>query len=154
MADDLLGWKGWRERVKRWRDRLEEVWGERVKVWLGVLMILYFGGAAVMASYQGLDRAGYLSHTEVTDITVSPNWLVGETRQCNSPVLHGSDATGAGKPHGYAMGVVVCDDSPVKTFSVTFYGRTEQREYSGIQWSCTKGSSAFTCKQTGGSHNQ
>jgi hypothetical protein len=122
----------------------------RQDLWLGVLLWFGFLGAVAYGVHRGLDHLGYISHAVVTDITVSSNWLVGETKRCSSPVLLGRDATQANKPNGYAMVVVVCDDSPVKTFTVTFYGRTEQPEYSGVQWSCLGESGSFTCKQTGG----
>jgi hypothetical protein len=126
--------------------------GKKLKAWFSVLfglgIILYFGGAFVVFIYQGIDATGNISHTETTDITVSSNWLIGEIKECTSPVLH--DGSQPRKPYGYALGFITCDDSPLKTFKVTFYGRREQGEYSDVEWSCIREPATFTCKQTGG----
>ena len=126
-----------------------EGWGSRILAVLGLLMIMYFVGALVVFFYQAVDHVGYISHTEVTEITVSSNWLDGEIKQCDSAVLL-SGAASAGKPYGYAISAFVCDDSPLKTFTVKFFGRTVQPEYVEVQWNCRRELDTFTCKQTGG----
>jgi len=104
------------------------------------------------------DRSGYLIHSEVTDITVSADWRVGERKVCVSPIIHGQKASMEHKSEGYAMSIVACDDSPTETLKVAFYGRTKQPDYDGVQWNCIRNklswreAAAFTCKQTAGLH--
>ena len=104
------------------------------------------------------DRWGYLRHSETTDITVSADWSVGESKVCVSPIVHGQKSSIKHKPDGYAMGIVACDDSPTETLKVAFYGRTKQPDYDGVQWNCIRNKlawwegAAFTCRQTAGLH--
>jgi hypothetical protein len=96
-----------REDLRRLGEDLRS-FGKKLKTWFSVLfglgIILYFGGAFVIVIYQVIDATGNIPHTETTDITVSSNWLMGETKQCSSPVLR--DGSQPSKPHGYAMGVL------------------------------------------------
>ncbi len=64
--------------------------------------------------------------------------------------LNAAGAAQLGKPVGYAMSGVTCDDGPEHKMKVTFYGRQVQTEYNAVSWRCTKGMISFTCYQTGG----
>lgn len=55
---------------------------------LGCIFTLAFFAFIVYVGWNAADTAGYLDHRIETQITVSPNWLLGETKACNSPVLH------------------------------------------------------------------
>jgi hypothetical protein len=127
---------------------------------LGYLILLLIVGGLVYAgvhwSWTTLDGMGWIAHTVQTKITVSPNWMVGETKTCSSPILTGNDAAIEHTDEGYALYLIACDDSPVETFEVMFYGRKEQPEYRSVQWSCERREpnsfkkTVFNCKQTAG----
>jgi hypothetical protein len=123
---------------------------------LGCIFAVAFVVGIIYACWIAADSSGYVSHTAMTDITVSPGWMVGESKVCTSPVLNSREATPLNKPDGYAISLINCDDSSAKTFKVVFYGRTAQPEYEGVVWNCARNelswdeSAAFTCKETFG----
>ena len=123
---------------------------------LGCMFVVLVFSAIVYGCWVAADSWGYVSHTTMTDITVSPGWMVGESKVCTSPVLNSREATPLNKPAGYAISLIDCDNAPAKTFKVAFYGRTEQPEYDGVLWNCARNEvssgegTAFTCKETGG----
>lgn len=129
-----------------WRDSDLKV---VVTAWLYVtlfLLVCY----AIYGGYEWFDSAGWISHSEDTVITAGSNWLIGESKGCFSMPLNAASAAQLGKPVGYAMPSIKCDDGPEHRMKVTFYGRRVQAEYSAVSWSCTKGMISFTCYQKGG----
>jgi hypothetical protein len=118
---------------------------------LGCLILLAIPIAIVYFSYQGVVSSGWMPHTVETQITAQQNWLVGETKECLSTPLDAEVARSLGKPNGYALSHISCDDGPEHTIKVNFYGAGEQPDRSWLSWKCTRNSEDFTCKQTGSS---
>jgi hypothetical protein len=122
----------------------------------GCLILLFFVGYAIYGGYEWLDTMGWISHREDTVITAGSSWLVGESKECWSAPLNAEGAAQSGKPIGYAMSSVTCDDGPDHSMKVTFYGRKVQAEYKAVSWRCTRNEvsflndNSFTCYQTGG----
>lgn len=122
----------------------------------GCLILLCFVGYAIYGGYKWLDTMGWISHREDTVITAGNSWLVGESKECWSAPLNAEGAAQSGKPIGYAMSSVTCDDGPDHSMKVTFYGRKVQAEYKAVSWRCTRNEvsffndNSFTCYQTGG----
>jgi len=123
----------------------------RIRTGIGFLLLLYFVGSAIYAGYEWLDTMGWISHQEDTSISVSSNWLAGESKECGSVPLNTQAASQLGKEVGYAMSDVSCsDDAPKHLMKVTFYGREVQPEYNVVTWRCNRDLASFTCYQTGG----
>jgi hypothetical protein len=112
---------------------------------LGVLAAICYG------IYTGIDSVGWMSHREDSVITAQANWFVGESKDCMSYPLDDKTAQAMGKTRGYAISKINCDGGPEHNVKVTFFGRTEQPEYSWINWRCTRNEDSFTCKQSGNS---
>ena len=108
----------------------------------GCLIFLGVLGAAIWCGYQLMESAGYISHTVEAVITAQGNWIVGESKECTSPIRE--------TPFTY----VSCDDGPEHKVKITFYGREKQGRNVAI-WDCKRNDvsfmndTAFTCKQTG-----
>ena len=92
---------------------------------------------------------GYAHHSVDASISVQQNWLVGETKECNSVVLDSSLAQQLGKEPGYVAEWIKCDDGPKHTITVNLYGRLNQPEHRIAYWRCTREAEGFTCRQTG-----
>jgi len=122
----------------------------------GCLVLLCLVGYAIYGGYGWLDSIGWIAHQEDTTITARSDWLVGESKECASPVLNKDGAALLGKEAGYALYSVSCDDGPEHKMKVTFYGRKVQPEYESISWRCEReqpwfgDGNSFTCYQTGG----
>jgi hypothetical protein len=101
---------------------------------------------ALYGAYRALDWLGLLPHEEDSVITAQASWFVGESKTCTSyPLSSGAAGAEAGKPAGYAVGGVACDDGPARQSKITFYGRVEQPEYNYVEWKCTREEKGFTC---------
>jgi hypothetical protein len=120
----------------------------------GCLVVALVVCGAVYGIWQGgykwADTEGYLAHRADTVITARSDWLVGESKDCLSPVLDDRSAILMKKEVGYALSSVGCDDGQEHQMSVTFYGREVQAEYKIAHWRCTREQTSFTCYQTGG----
>ena len=92
---------------------------------------------------------GYAQHSVETSISAQQNWFVGETKECSSFPLRDPEAYRLGEEPGYMTASVHCDDGPVHTVTVSFYGRLVQPEHKIAYWRCTRESQGFTCRQTG-----
>lgn len=94
--------------------------------------------------YTWLDAAGRISHEEESSITAQTDWLVGESKYCEStPIL---DA----QRNGYAVASLRCDEGPEHLTKIHFWGRELQPEYVTVYWKCTREESAFTCYESSG----
>lgn len=115
----------------------------------GLLVVLLFLGGAAALIYgefvpgSFLDSAGLVSHSVDTSITAQANWLVGETKTCESV----PDAS------GYAFSEITCDEGPKHNIKVKFYGMRDQPGKIDLFWNCTKSGDSFmseegfVCKQ-------
>jgi hypothetical protein len=104
---------------------------------------------AVFYGFNALSFNGYFPHFVETEISVQPDWLVGEVKECSSPVLNRPIAHDLGKKNGYVAEVMYCDDGPKRAMNVTLFGRLEQPEHRWITWKCRRDATGFTCHQTG-----
>jgi hypothetical protein len=118
---------------------------------VGCLILLAIVGGVAYGIYAWLDSAGWMSHTEESVITAESNWFVGESKDCTSYPLDEKTAREINKPTGYAVSKISCDGGPEHSVQITFYGRTEQPEYTWITWRCIRKEGSFTCKQTANS---
>jgi hypothetical protein len=117
----------------------------------GCLVLLGIIAGICYWAYTGIDSVGWMQHSEEAIITAQGNWFVGESKDCISYPLGAKTAQEMGKPKGYALSKISCDDGPEHSVQVTFFGRTEQPEYTWVTWRCTRREGSFTCKQAGGS---
>jgi hypothetical protein len=115
----------------------------------GCLILLVIVGSVGYGGYSALNSGGWIPHTVDSTITAQGNWIVGESKDCYSTPLDLTTANAEGKPMGYALQALQCDDGPIHQIKVEFYGRSEQPGISMAEWRCTRNESGFTCKQTG-----
>jgi hypothetical protein len=123
----------------------------------GCLFLVIILGGLIYWAYSGLDSNGWISHSQQTVITAKENWLVGESKTCFSAPLDVASARTLNKEVGDVFSSVDCDDgSPAHDMKITFFGRANQPDHSGIIWRCTRNdtsswdnSNTFTCKETG-----
>src|SRR6202043_2358336 len=96
------------------------------------------------------DNLGWISHTATVDLSMDPNWLVGENRQCMG--IH--DAAG---PNPGMITTLDCPPSlgnqETHNVTVKFWGKivrlySNQNDPSAgmHDWRCTRTSDGFTCK--------
>lgn len=102
--------------------------------------------------YSALDENGQISHSVETSISAKENWLVGESKDCTSPVVNAKTAQFIGQDEGYVAMFVTCDEGPQHTITVKFYGQMNQPAEKLITWRCTRETEGFTCKQKGVVH--
>lgn len=114
-------------------------------VWIGSILLLL---AFRFELFHWTPVLSYIPHSVETSISVDENWIVGETKECKSYPLISRVAPHLGKEPGYAAGSLHCDDGPMHTVRVTFYGRLNQPEHKIAYWQCTRNPEAFTCRQT------
>jgi hypothetical protein len=118
---------------------------------LGLLVVITVIAAISWGAYEELDSAGWIPHNEETIITAQPSWLIGESKECLSyPPFNQAEAYPLGKPVGYAVARMKCDDGPEHQMKIRFFGRMEQPEYASVRWKCTRGEDGFTCYELGG----
>ncbi|HLI63189.1 MAG TPA: hypothetical protein VKV05_07295 [Terriglobales bacterium] len=108
-----------------------------------------FAAGGVFGLYDWADSQGYVSHSLETPIQAQGNWMVGETKDCNSFPLDSSGAKLWDKPVGYAAAEIACDGGPYRSMKVKLYGRVEQPEHRYVTWRCTREADSFTCWQRG-----
>jgi hypothetical protein len=110
-------------------------------------------GTVVYGIYAFADYEGYIQHGVETTITAQQNWIVGETKECWSPVLDKEIAGKIGKEDGNVTSSINCDDGTLHKMKVNIYGRLNQPEHKLIYWRCTRKSdiysAGFTCRETG-----
>jgi hypothetical protein len=82
-------------------------------------------GLFCVGAYNGLDKVGWVPHTEVSFITAQPDWFVGEIKNCLSS-LSAEAAVAVGKRNGYALSQLYCDGGPSHQEKIRFFGREEQ----------------------------
>jgi hypothetical protein len=111
----------------------------------GIFLVIILAAAA----YSAADESGYISHSVETSISAQENWLIGEAKECTSPVLNAKTAHYIGQEDGYVAVFVTCDNGPQHAIKVTFYGQLNQPDHKLITWRCTRESEGFTCKQKG-----
>jgi hypothetical protein len=127
--------------------KTEEGWKEGC----GCLFVIAVIAAISWGAYDGLDSLGWIPHNEETAITAQSSWLVGESKECVSyPPFNQAEAYPLGKPVGYAVALIKCDDGPEHRIKIRFFGRIEQPEYAAVRWKCTRGEDGFTCYELGG----
>jgi hypothetical protein len=106
-------------------------------------------GLILWGIYYAADTAGYVPHSIETSITAQPNWLVGETKECFSPILDAKTAAQLGKETGDPASLIYCDDGPEHIIKVTVFGNLEQLGHKTATWRCTREADSFTCRQIG-----
>ena len=80
---------------------------------LGCLIVIAVIAAIFWAAHDELDSNGWIPHNEETTITAQPSWFVGESKECVSyPPFNQAEAYPLGKPVGYAVARMKCDDGP------------------------------------------
>jgi len=118
---------------------------------LGCLFVMAVIAAIFWAAHDGLDSHGWIPHNEETAITAQSSWFVGESKECVSyPPFNQAEAQPMGKPVGYAVGRIKCDDGPEHRVKIRFFGRIEQPEYEVVKWKCTREEDSFTCYELSG----
>ena len=138
------------DRARKLSERTVEPYSESSGA-AGNLILIVIAIGVVYGGYRWFDSIGWVSHQEDTSISVSNNWLVGESKECGSVPLDSEAAARLGKEVGYTMSDVSCrDDAPKHQMKVTFYGRKVQPEYNVVTWRCNRDLLSFTCYQTGG----
>jgi len=118
---------------------------------LAYLFVLGVVAYPAYAIYAAIDSSGWIPHREDGVITAQANWFVGESKDCMSYPLDIGAARTLHKMKGDAITKISCDDGPDHNVKITFWGRTEQPEYSWVRWQCTRNEGSFTCKQVGNS---
>ena len=99
--------------------------------------------------YEGFDNAGYVPHTAAVDLSMDPNWLVGENRECAS--FHSIE------PNNGTIKSLSCPlsmkDQETHNITVKFWGKivrpfSNQNDPSaGIhEWKCTRTADGFVCR--------
>lgn len=119
---------------------------------LSIVLFLIFVCAIPYGIYSTMDEDGEISHTVETSISVQENWLIGESKECTSPVLDAKTAEYIHQESGYVASFVACDDGSQHAIKVKFYGQLNQPTHKLILWRCTRESEGFTCKQKGAVH--
>jgi hypothetical protein len=120
-----------------------------------LLTIAVIGGwlalwCAIFWGFHALSFNGYFPHFVETEISVQPDWIIGETKNCKSYPHIPQSATYFKKGLGYAADSLYCDDKlSMHLVKVNLYGRLYQPEHNIAYWSCTRNSESFTCRQTG-----
>jgi hypothetical protein len=134
---------------------------DKEKVYLNATSLLFAGLAAVLVValvlylWDRLDKSGHIPHDEIT-IVYSPNWQVGEYRNCTT--LNGNGYRSpehASRPQNMLCngGVPSGRVEEGKRFKVRFWGLTYTKSkglYDLLVWNCRKNSTdepAFSCKQ-------
>ncbi len=122
----------------------------------GCLFIIAVLGGIGYGIYSWADSQNYVPHSVETTITAKPNWLVGESKECQSEVDNYAalakkygGVSSDDSADGYTMAAVSCDDGENHRIKITFYGKKYQPEHRFIKWSCTRETDSFTCRQTG-----
>lgn len=127
--------------------KTEEGW----KGWGCLFVIAVIAAIFWWAAHDQLDSHGWIPHNEETTITAQPSWFVGESKECVSyPPFNQAEAQPMGKPVGYAVGLIKCDDGPEHRVKIRFFGRIEQPEYQVVKWKCTREEDTFTCFELSG----
>jgi hypothetical protein len=106
-------------------------------------------GLLLYGIYLAADESGYISHSVESTVTARQDWLVGETKECFSPVLDWNTALRIGKKTGNSTTSFHCDDGPEHIINVTFFGNPLQPEHKVALWRCKRETDGFTCHQTG-----
>ena len=115
----------------------------------GRLVLIVVAGGFLITGYFDLDDKGWIPHRIATRITAKNNWLVGETKACDSHALTQSEADAAKQHRGYAVGEIYCDDCPYHQMNVTFWGKINQPDAVIVDWRCTRTADSFECKEVG-----
>jgi hypothetical protein len=115
----------------------------------GCLFLIAILGAAAFAGYNVAENYGWVSHTAAVDLSMDPNWLVGENRQCAS--FHSVE------PDAGMIKSLSCPlsmkDQEAHNVTVKFWGKID-RPFSnqndpsaGIHnWRCTRTADGFVCR--------
>lgn len=137
------------------RERLETL--RSFGIAIGIFLVPLVGYQIWKLAHAGLVDNEMVSYERQTLISASSNWLPGETMYCTSVTLDSKTANDLGKPPGYALSGIDCDNGPVHDMKVTFYGNPVEPQYELVYWNCTRnqetllgGGTTFTCKQAGG----
>jgi hypothetical protein len=142
----------------------------RIRAILGVCVLLYFGGAFVIAIYQELDGRGWIRRTHDTPVWIAGDWLVGEYRECDmqtaTPAFEGSNYDAedlktlprlfCGKE---ANGFFDWSETKTgtdlswqtisgdfHTLPVSYFGRLERPDRWRVSWRCQRNTGSLTCK--------
>jgi hypothetical protein len=110
---------------------------------IGILAAVIFGG------YNEADTNGWVPHTADVDLSMDPNWLVGENRECVS--IHSAS------PDNGRIKDLFCPlsatDQEKHNLTIKFWGRivrpfSNQNDPSAgfHQWKCTRTADGFVCK--------
>jgi hypothetical protein len=110
---------------------------------IGCLIPLAIAGRIGYGMYAWLDSVGWMAHRQDSVITAESNWFVGESKNCTSYPLDQKTAREMSKSKEFAISKISCDGGPEHSVPVTFYGRTEQPEYTWIMWRCTRNGEFF-----------
>ncbi len=113
-----------------------------------LLVCLVLGG---VASYDGLDDAGWIARTRNIDMNMAPNWMNNESRVCHSIQTFGS----ASKPAQLVSLYCPIDtvQGPAHNLSIRLWGKVSRPDISGVEafrggkglWRCARRGDDFTC---------
>jgi len=133
---------------------------KRIKSWVWLLAVW---GIFLLAcqGIDDLDHAGWRGHQTMVEIAIPTDWLIGESKICESTPLDAAGAAGFATGIGDVFSMVDCStgngSSATHRVKILFYGRQYQPEYEIVHWECFRNSgypifqdSMFTCKETDG----
>jgi hypothetical protein len=130
-----------------------------------IMVMVWIGREKIDSPYTWCDESGWISHRAETMISVPRDWLIGESKECQSATLDSDAATYLNREIGYAFSSVDCGGSgggghalggELHQMRAKFYGRKVQPEYKAVMWRCVRrqpsgeSDSSFTCYETGG----
>jgi hypothetical protein len=121
---------------------------------IGLLGALFLLGMVVEGLWTGADHDGLISHVREVDVHMSPDWMMGETRDC------GSWQTAEGPNDRPEIHDFVCPWDSVAgtthTFQVKFWGRLSRPDaplvpdasdgITKLEWKCLRQETGLTCK--------
>jgi hypothetical protein len=137
---------------------------------VGVLVVLYSAGAALVGAYQVLNHGGWIAHSRDTPVWIQGDWLVGEFRECNmlttTPFVDGEHYSPEELAHlprlfcnsgvdgywKYASAFEGTDASwqavskDFHTLPVKYFGRLERPGKWLVSWRCQRKDDSLTCK--------
>ncbi len=115
---------------------------------LVVVAVLAFLGSMFYGGWEIANEAGWVSHERTTVITARADWLIGESKTCESFRLTADAAKLFNADENSVIQRINCDGGAEHTISVTFWGRIvrpDRRAIVGVNWRCVKKIDSFTC---------
>ncbi len=119
---------------------------------------LMYGGFVIVVgilylAYTAIDIAGLATHRATVEMSMTPDWLDGESRQCQAAM------TRVGRTSEYRVKTIICPADKIgesHTLKITFWGRIQRENVRPIpydtdvmmaftDWRCSRGWGGFTC---------